>query len=186
MFQFPLVAALEKMMKKAIFLNASYFVYLTGRDKVFLLTAAFFFFFKYIFRILHGMGPTPSADLVGSILGVDGEDNDFQQQRSTLRKTVTSRNALHSKPQEESAAKEPPMQIVWRNVLIFIYLHAAALYGGYLCFTAAKPSTLAWCKFNYITYCLYKQLLINAPPHYSRCSILLVFVWRIRNYGRST
>ena len=94
------------------------------------------------------MGPTPSADLVGSILGVEGEDNDFKQQRSTLRKAVTSRNALHSKPQEDSAAKEPPMQIVWRNVLIFIYLHAAALYGGYLCFTAAKPSTLAWCKLK--------------------------------------
>jgi hypothetical protein len=90
------------------------------------------------------MGSTPSADLVGSILGVDGEDNDFKQQRSTLR----SRNAVHSKPLEDSAAKEPPMQIVWRNVLIFIYLHAAALYGGYLCFTVAKPSTLAWCKLH--------------------------------------
>lgn len=96
------------------------------------------------------MGPTPSADLVGSILGV--EDNDFKQQRTGLRKvsgrSTETRTSSHSKPQEDSASKEPPMQIVWRNVLIFIYLHAAALYGFYLCFTAAKASTLAWCKFS--------------------------------------
>ncbi|KAK4002430.1 hypothetical protein OUZ56_004258 [Daphnia magna] len=38
----------------------------------------------------------------------------------------------------------PAVQIVWRNVLIFIYLHVAALYGFYLCFTAAKLPTLVW------------------------------------------
>ena len=97
------------------------------------------------------MGPAPSADLVGSILGV--EDNDFKQQRTVLRKTAAghseARTGSHSKPQEDSASKEPPMQIVWRNVLIFIYLHAAALYGFYLSFTAAKGSTLAWCKISF-------------------------------------
>ncbi|KAK4009422.1 acyl-CoA Delta-9 desaturase [Daphnia magna] len=107
--------------------------------------------------ILHGMGPSPSADLVGSILGVEAEDNDFKQQRSTLRKTNSSRmvtpetrNGSHSKSPEDSVAKDPPMQIVWRNVLVFIYLHAAALYGFYLCFTAAKPSTLAWSFFLFL------------------------------------
>lgn len=101
------------------------------------------------FRILHSMGPSPSADLVGSILEV--EDNDFKQQRTTLRKGTAragpeARNGSYSQSQEEGAGKEPPLQIVWRNVLIFIYLHTAALYGFYLCFTAAKPATLAWCK----------------------------------------
>lgn len=32
-------------------------------------------------------------------------------------------------------------QIVWRNVILMVYLHAAAAYGFYLCFTAAKWQT---------------------------------------------
>lgn len=121
------------------------------------------------------MGPTPSADLVGSILGVEGEDNDFKQQRSTLRKAVTSRNALHSKPQEDSSAKEPPMQIVWRNVLIFIYLHAAALYGGYLCFTAAKSSTLAWCELkSHHNYCVCTLL---SSSHLSLSTVFIIYAY---------
>lgn len=98
------------------------------------------------------MGPAPSADLVGSILDV--EENDFkQQQRTSMRKSTANRSATSecraggsSQSQDVSNDKEPPMQIVWRNVLIFIYLHAAALYGFYLCFTAAKAATLGWCK----------------------------------------
>ena len=45
------------------------------------------------------------------------------------------------------ARKEPPIIIVWRNVFIFIYLHLAAFYGLYLCFTDAVTwATLVWCK----------------------------------------
>jgi hypothetical protein len=110
----------------------------------------------------------PGADLVGlSILGVVTEkDNDSKQQASLLRRkaaAVTSRvtapeavSVSHSAPLKDSISnspaavddsnKEPPLQIVWRNVLIFVYLHAAALYGFYLCFAAAKLATLSWCK----------------------------------------
>jgi hypothetical protein len=40
------------------------------------------------------------------------------------------------------------MEIIWRNVFVYIYLHATALYGFYLCFTDAKLSTLIWSKLN--------------------------------------
>jgi len=32
-------------------------------------------------------------------------------------------------------------QIVWRNVMLFIYLHMAAVYGAYLMLTSAKIIT---------------------------------------------
>lgn len=31
--------------------------------------------------------------------------------------------------------------LVWRNIIAFIYLHLAAIYGLYLCLTSAKAST---------------------------------------------
>lgn len=136
------------------------------------------------------MGPSPSADLVGSILGVEAEDNDPKQQRSTLRKiggrastTPVARSASYSQAQEDGSGKVPPLQIVWRNVLIFIYLHAAALYGFYLCFTAAKTATIAWCKstIKYMYYANLRFMLI-----FFFCSILFVFVRWIRNYGWGT
>lgn len=141
------------------------------------------------FRILHSMGPSsPSADLVGSILEV--EDNDFKQQRTTLRKGARAgpeaRNGSYSQSQEEGAGKEPPLQIVWRNVLIFIYLHTAAVYGFYLCFTAAKSATLAWCKSTIGLYLMlhYESSNYNCFFGVVFSSILLVFIWRIWNYGR--
>lgn len=99
------------------------------------------------------MGPAPSADLVGSMLSVEAEEG-YINDRATLRRTakkaspgVSSEATGQAKAsQDESRDKQAPLQIVWRNVLIFIYLHAAALYGFYLCFTAAKGSTLIWCK----------------------------------------
>ena len=41
------------------------------------------------------------------------------------------------------------MQIVWRNVVIYIYFHVAALYGLYLGFVSAKWPTIAWGKSIY-------------------------------------
>jgi len=41
--------------------------------------------------------------------------------------------------------KQPPMQIVWRNVIAFIILHLAALYGLFL-LPWCKPATWIWCK----------------------------------------
>lgn len=42
----------------------------------------------------------------------------------------------HSKGQQEYK-----LQIVWRNVAIFVFLHAGALYGLYLAITSAKLVT---------------------------------------------
>jgi len=37
--------------------------------------------------------------------------------------------------------KQPNQAIVWRNVVLFSYLHLAALYGLVLMFTSAKITT---------------------------------------------
>jgi len=50
----------------------------------------------------------------------------------------------------EDSAKEVKTQIVWKNVMIYIYFHAAALYGIYLCFTSAKWTTIVWGNFTTI------------------------------------
>lgn len=38
-------------------------------------------------------------------------------------------------------ADNKPKQLVWRNILLFAYLHIAALYGGYLFLFSAKWQT---------------------------------------------
>lgn len=35
-------------------------------------------------------------------------------------------------------------QLVWRNIILFGYLHLAALYGVYLMFTSARIYTSLW------------------------------------------
>jgi hypothetical protein len=37
---------------------------------------------------------------------------------------------IHAK--ESYSVEDDRLQIVWRNVILFIYLHGAAVYGGYL------------------------------------------------------
>lgn len=51
-------------------------------------------------------------------------------------------------PVHTAPVKQPPLQIVWRNVAVFVVLHAAALYGMYLIFYA-KPYTLLWAFLMY-------------------------------------
>lgn len=40
------------------------------------------------------------------------------------------------------------VRLVWRNIIAFVYLHIAAVYGLYLCFTSAKASTVIASKLN--------------------------------------
>lgn len=49
----------------------------------------------------------------------------------------------------EDDDKKPsvPLQVVWRNVIAFAYLHAFALFGLYLAFTTAMYKTLFWAYF---------------------------------------
>lgn len=134
------------------------------------------------------MGPTPSADLVGSIIGVEDGD-DYKSQRPNLRKAAAERTAVNKNKDtvvlsSETTHKEPAMQIVWRNVLIFIYLHAAALYGFFLCFTAAKWATLGWCKILFPYYCFTRTFFLYfCDKFFYFCSFLFISVWGVRNNG---
>lgn len=57
--------------------------------------------------------------------------------------------------------KRPQSSIVWRNVLLFVMLHASALYGVYLTFTKAMWSTFL---FAFLLH-LYGGLGITAGAH---------------------
>lgn len=56
--------------------------------------------------------------------------------------------ALPTTPVQE--AKPYPRKYVWRNILLFTYLHLAALYGGYLFLFSAKWQTDVFGKFVYL------------------------------------
>lgn len=47
--------------------------------------------------------------------------------------------ALSQTPVQQ--ADSNPKQLVWRNIILFAYLHLAALYGGYLFIFSAKWQT---------------------------------------------
>lgn len=47
--------------------------------------------------------------------------------------------ALASRPIQQ--ADDQPKQLVWRNIILFTYLHLAAIYGGYLFLFSAKWQT---------------------------------------------
>ena len=81
--------------------------------------------------------------------------------------TSTARDVLfEEEPLEENAANETPKEkyqrrIVWRNVIVFTYLHLGALYGVYLVFTSAKLLTTA---FGFLLYVM-SGLGITAGAH---------------------
>lgn len=47
-------------------------------------------------------------------------------------------------------AERRKLKLVWRNIIAFGYLHAAALYGAWLMFTSAKWQTIAFAFFLYV------------------------------------
>lgn len=47
---------------------------------------------------------------------------------------------------ESKFAEDRKLKLVWRNIILFGYVHAAALYGLWLCFTSAKFYTIAFGK----------------------------------------
>jgi hypothetical protein len=49
--------------------------------------------------------------------------------------------------QAESSDREFWSLIVWRNVIIFLYVHLAAVYGIYLAFTKTKGLTVLWGEY---------------------------------------
>lgn len=46
--------------------------------------------------------------------------------------------------------KQPHQAIVWRNVMLFGYLHLAAVYGVLLMFTSAKIATTIFGMFKHL------------------------------------
>lgn len=51
-----------------------------------------------------------------------------------------------SRPGNQESYK---IDLVWRNILLFAYLHVAAIYGMYLMATSASWYTIAWAVFMY-------------------------------------
>lgn len=57
-------------------------------------------------------------------------------------------------------AEPRKLRIVWRNVILFGYLHAAALYGLWLAITSAMWPTIAFGKFlkkNFLLLALFER-----------------------------
>jgi len=52
-------------------------------------------------------------------------------------------DTIDQHPLLPEVVKRPPMQIVWRNVIWFIFLHGFAVYGLYL-LPFARPATWLW------------------------------------------
>uniref|UniRef100_T1IHS8 Fatty acid desaturase domain-containing protein n=1 Tax=Strigamia maritima TaxID=126957 RepID=T1IHS8_STRMM len=65
------------------------------------------------------------------------------------------------KPMIPESKEAVPMRIVWRNVVLFTYLHLAAVYGLYLLIFQAKTLTLVW---TYVLYIL-SGMGITAGAH---------------------
>lgn len=76
------------------------------------------------------MAPRNATEKVdhGDSLGLDEVDN------------------LLSEATSQPQKRRPPMVIVWRNVIIFILLHAATLYSFTL-LSKAMTKTLLFCKY---------------------------------------
>lgn len=80
---------------------------------------------------------------------------------ATLFLEATQQNVSQKKPTSEKAATQQlssqkaqnakskyQWNIVWRNVIAFVYLHLGALYGLYLLLVAAKAYTFIWGMFR--------------------------------------
>ncbi|KAL6268608.1 hypothetical protein P5V15_001740 [Pogonomyrmex californicus] len=58
---------------------------------------------------------------------------------------IKSKESINDKvPAKELYNSNYKWKIVWKNVVIFAYVHLAAIYGLYLCFFKAKYWTIIW------------------------------------------
>lgn len=65
-------------------------------------------------------------------------------------------------PPEVKAGGEYKRSLVWRNIILFIFVHLAAVYGGWLMITSAMWTT---CLFGKLT---------NGRGHFSNCCLHFV------------
>lgn len=68
------------------------------------------------------------------------------QDKADVKNTTPKAAVSSDKLQNKSKYK---WNIVWRNVIAFVYLHAGFLYGLYLLITGARILTFLWGKFIY-------------------------------------
>jgi len=75
--------------------------------------------------------------------------------------------------------KQPHQKIVWRNVILFGYLHLAALYGMLLIFTSAKIATTVFGKFNNLHHICIILLFSNVFClfQFSNFNVSSIFDW---------
>ena len=69
------------------------------------------------------------------------------EEEEEIRSIIEEKQDINDKS-AESSKEDYRLQIVWRNVAIMAYLHMAALYGLYLCFTSAQFKTVVAGKMS--------------------------------------
>lgn len=65
---------------------------------------------------------------------------------TVVTEVMTETKTEHKHPVQEKRTYE----LVWRNIILFSFLHLVALYGIYLCFTSAKIFTVIQGMKTYI------------------------------------
>jgi hypothetical protein len=67
---------------------------------------------------------------------------------------------------EKPIAEEPELPIVWKNVVLFIYLHSAALYGLYLVLSGScQLATVVFGMYNKLEHFKFKMPIKKAAVH---------------------
>lgn len=84
------------------------------------------------------MAPSTASSPTGVLF----EDDPVEQLEASLHND-------HEQITPPKPAKEYKRKLVWRNIILFIYLHLAALYGAYLALTSAKLLTTIWAFLLY-------------------------------------
>jgi len=93
-----------------------------------------------------------APNITGSPTGVLFEDDTVE--------TVTV-PSVEPKNHDSKPPEKYRRQIVWRNVMLFVYLHVAAVYGAYLMLTSAKIITTVWGVYCSILLCTLFKKKIN-------------------------
>lgn len=86
---------------------------------------------------------------------------------------------------EMKRAEKRKLALVWRNIILFAYVHLAAVYGAWLMITSAKLYTVIFGKFNCVAYLFFsKNNWLNLFMFVSLNSCGFILVRWLRNHGR--
>jgi len=61
-----------------------------------------------------------------------------------LHETDDEVSPVHTPASVNEKQEKRPLQLVWRNIILFVYLHLGAVYGLYLMFVSARIYTSIW------------------------------------------